>query len=145
MGARRWRPARAAGSRVTRPARTCSNGARAAPPSSPASEPCSPTIRGWTCVRRPRKRRPPRNPKPPRQPLRVVLDSHLRTPPGARLLAGGGEVLIMTAQTSLKDVQSGMRLTARGARLESAPEDDNRLSLAAVLGRLAELEVNELQ
>ena len=80
-----------------------------------------------------------------RQPLRVVLDSHLRTPPGARLLAGGGEVLILTAQDSLKDVQSGMRLTQKGARLESAPEDDNRLSLDAVLGRLAELEVNELQ
>jgi diaminohydroxyphosphoribosylaminopyrimidine deaminase/5-amino-6-(5-phosphoribosylamino)uracil reductase len=80
-----------------------------------------------------------------RQPLRVVLDSHLRTPPGARLLAGGGEVLILTAQDSLKDVQSGMRLTQKGARIESAPEDDNRLSLAAVLGRLAELEVNELQ
>ena len=80
-----------------------------------------------------------------RQPLRVVLDSHLRTPPGARLLAGGGEVLILTAQDSLKDVQSGMRLTQKGARIESAPEDDNRLSLEAVLGRLAELEVNELQ
>lgn len=83
--------------------------------------------------------------QPPRQPLRVVLDSHLRTPPGARLLAGGGEVLILTAQTSLKDVQSGMRLTARGARIESAPEANGRLSLGAVLDRLGELEVNELQ
>lgn len=80
-----------------------------------------------------------------RQPLRVVLDSHLRTPPGARLLAGGGEVLILTAQSSFQDVQHGMRLTQKGARLESVPEDDNRLSLEAVLGRLAELEVNELQ
>jgi diaminohydroxyphosphoribosylaminopyrimidine deaminase/5-amino-6-(5-phosphoribosylamino)uracil reductase len=83
--------------------------------------------------------------QPPRQPLRVVLDSHLRTPPGARLLAGDGEVLILTAQTSLKDVQSGMRLTARGARIESAPEVNDRLSLEAVLDRLVELEVNELQ
>jgi diaminohydroxyphosphoribosylaminopyrimidine deaminase / 5-amino-6-(5-phosphoribosylamino)uracil reductase len=83
--------------------------------------------------------------QPPRQPLRVVLDSHLRTPPGARLLAGGGEVLIMTAQTSLKDVQSGMRLTARGVRIESAPEANGRLLLGAVLDRLGELEVNELQ
>jgi diaminohydroxyphosphoribosylaminopyrimidine deaminase / 5-amino-6-(5-phosphoribosylamino)uracil reductase len=77
--------------------------------------------------------------------LRVVLDSHLRTPPGARLLAGGGEVLILTAQTSLKDVQSGMRLTARGVRIESAPEANGRLLLGAVLDRLGELEVNELQ
>ena len=81
-----------------------------------------------------------------RQPLRVVLDTHLRTPPDARLLAGGGgEVLILTAQDSFKDVQHGMRLTQKGARIESAPEDEDRLSLDGVLGRLAELEVNELQ
>jgi len=80
-----------------------------------------------------------------RQPLRVVLDSHLRTPPDARLLAGGGEVLILTAQDSFKDVQHGMRLTQKGARIESTPEDNDRLSLEGVLGRLAELEVNELQ
>jgi diaminohydroxyphosphoribosylaminopyrimidine deaminase / 5-amino-6-(5-phosphoribosylamino)uracil reductase len=83
--------------------------------------------------------------QPPRQPLRVVLDSHLRTPPGARLVAGGGEVLILTAQSSLKDVQSGMRLTAKGVRIESAPEANGRLLLGAVLDRLGELEVNELQ
>ena len=80
-----------------------------------------------------------------RQPLRVVLDSHLRTPPGARLLAGGGEVLILTAQSSFKDVQHGIALTQKGARIEAAPEDNERLSLEGVLGRLAELEVNELQ
>ena len=54
-------------------------------------------------------------------------------------------MLILTAQDSFKDVQSGMRLTQKGARIESAPEDRERLSLEAVLGRLAELEVNELQ
>src|SRR5882762_4895286 len=80
-----------------------------------------------------------------RQPLRVVLDRHLRTPPGARLLSGGGEVLLLTAQGSLKDVQSGMRLTARGVRIETVPEENERLSLGAVLDRLGELEVNELQ
>jgi len=80
-----------------------------------------------------------------RQPLRVLLDRHLRTPPGARLLSGGGEVLVLTAQSSLKDVQSGMRLTAKGARIETVPEENERLSLGAVLDRLGELEVNELQ
>lgn len=80
-----------------------------------------------------------------RQPLRVVLDSHLRTPAGARLFSTGGEVLILTAQSSFQDVQSGMRLTQKGARIEAAPEADGRLSLEAVLGRLGELEVNELQ
>src|SRR5205807_2257370 len=81
----------------------------------------------------------------PRQPLRVVLDSHLRTPPGARLLTGGGEVMVLTAQSSLKDVQSGMRLTARGVRIETVPEVNGRLSLGAALDRLGELEINELQ
>jgi|SRR5919108_194411 diaminohydroxyphosphoribosylaminopyrimidine deaminase/5-amino-6-(5-phosphoribosylamino)uracil reductase len=80
-----------------------------------------------------------------RQPLRVVLDRHLRTPPGARLLTeGGGEVLLFAAQSSLKDVQSGMRLTQKGARIEAVPEANERLSLEAVLDRLGELEVNEL-
>src|SRR2546421_11458528 len=80
----------------------------------------------------------------PRQPLRVVLDSHLRTPPGARLLTGGGEVMVLTAQSSLKDVQSGMRLTARGVRIETVPEVNGRLSLGAVLDRLGGLGINEL-
>src|SRR6266853_132458 len=52
-----------------------------------------------------------------RQPLRVVLDRHLRTPPGARLFTAGGEVLILTAMAALD----------------------------AVLDRLAELECNEVQ
>src|SRR2546423_2494963 len=72
----------------------------------------------------------------PPQPLRLLLDSHLRTPPGARLLTGGGEVLILTAQSSLKDVQSGMRLTATAARIKSSPEVNGRLSLGAGLDRL---------
>jgi len=38
-----------------------------------------------------------------------------------------------------------MRLTARAARIESAPEVNGRLSLGAVLDRLGELEINELQ
>src|SRR3989440_1537096 len=80
-----------------------------------------------------------------RQPLRVVLDRHLRTPPGARLFSGGGEVLVLTVQSSLKDVQSGMRLTARGVRIETVPEENERLSLGAVLDRLGALEGNQLQ
>src|SRR5256885_492834 len=67
-----------------------------------------------------------------RQPLRVVLDRHLRTPPGARLFSGGGEVLVLTVQSSLKDVQSGMRLTARGVRIETVPEENERLAPRAV-------------
>jgi diaminohydroxyphosphoribosylaminopyrimidine deaminase/5-amino-6-(5-phosphoribosylamino)uracil reductase len=80
-----------------------------------------------------------------RQPLRVVLDRHLRTPPTARLLEGGGEVLILTSQGSLGDAQAGAALSERGVRIESVPEVNGRLALGAVLERLGELEVNELQ
>jgi diaminohydroxyphosphoribosylaminopyrimidine deaminase/5-amino-6-(5-phosphoribosylamino)uracil reductase len=78
-----------------------------------------------------------------RQPLRVVLDSHLRTPPHARLLETPGEVLIFTALVSPEDPRAAS-LTERGVRLESLPPDGERVSLPAVLDRLGELELNEV-
>jgi diaminohydroxyphosphoribosylaminopyrimidine deaminase/5-amino-6-(5-phosphoribosylamino)uracil reductase len=79
-----------------------------------------------------------------RQPLRVVLDRHLRTPPQARLLSAGGEVLILTTLAALQDARAGAPLSGRGARIESVPAEGERLALGAVLERLGELEVNEL-
>jgi diaminohydroxyphosphoribosylaminopyrimidine deaminase/5-amino-6-(5-phosphoribosylamino)uracil reductase len=79
---------------------------------------------------------------PRRQPLRVVLDTQLRTPPQARLF-GGGDVLILTALSGSDDA-SAAALTARGAHVESLPATDHRLDLAAVLDRLGELELNEV-
>jgi diaminohydroxyphosphoribosylaminopyrimidine deaminase / 5-amino-6-(5-phosphoribosylamino)uracil reductase len=78
-----------------------------------------------------------------RQPLRIVLDSQLRTPPRARLFETPGEVLILTVLTSPEDPRAAS-LTARGARLESLPPDGERLALPAVLDRLGELELNEV-
>lgn len=79
-----------------------------------------------------------------RQPLRVVLDTHLRTPQGARLLGGGGgEVLILTALASL-DPTRAAALSAQGARVETLPAAADRLELPAVLDRLGELEANEV-
>jgi diaminohydroxyphosphoribosylaminopyrimidine deaminase / 5-amino-6-(5-phosphoribosylamino)uracil reductase len=78
-----------------------------------------------------------------RQPLRVVLDSQLRTPPGARLFGSAGEVLILTALASPEDPRAET-LTARGARVESLPAEGERVSLPAVLDRLGELEMNEV-
>src|SRR5260370_27802255 len=37
----------------------------------------------------------------PRQPLRVVLDRHLRTPPGARLFTAGGDGFILAGMAAL--------------------------------------------
>jgi diaminohydroxyphosphoribosylaminopyrimidine deaminase/5-amino-6-(5-phosphoribosylamino)uracil reductase len=79
-----------------------------------------------------------------RQPLRVVLDSRLRTPPGARLFSsGGGEVLILTSLAGPQDARLA-RLGEAGARIEPLPSADGRLALPAVLARLAELEANEV-
>src|SRR3984893_10588335 len=79
-----------------------------------------------------------------RQPLRVLLDRRLRTPPAARLLGTGGEVLIFTELAALADAARGAALGARGARIQSLPAEGERLALGAVLERLGELEVNEL-
>lgn len=98
-------------------------------------------------------------------PLRVVLDTRLRTPPSARLLAVGGNVLIMTTASQGEGevgfAARGAQLIAKGAeieqvaasaggesaRAESARGESGgaiRLSLTDVLDRLARREVNEL-
>jgi len=80
---------------------------------------------------------------PRRQPLRIVLDTQLRTPPQARLFDAGGEVLILTALASPDDARAA-RLAARGARIESFPAAGKHLALPAVIDRLGELELNEV-
>jgi diaminohydroxyphosphoribosylaminopyrimidine deaminase / 5-amino-6-(5-phosphoribosylamino)uracil reductase len=77
-----------------------------------------------------------------RQPIRVVLDSQLRTPPGARIFTTGGEVVILTSGTP--DMTRVAALEERGAQIEAMPLDEGRVDLAAALQRLAEREVNEV-
>jgi diaminohydroxyphosphoribosylaminopyrimidine deaminase / 5-amino-6-(5-phosphoribosylamino)uracil reductase len=75
-----------------------------------------------------------------RQPLRVVVDTQLRTPPESRLLQTPGEVLIFTAATN-PALRSA--LEARGARVE-VMGGAGRLDLHAVMTRLGTLEMNEV-
>jgi diaminohydroxyphosphoribosylaminopyrimidine deaminase/5-amino-6-(5-phosphoribosylamino)uracil reductase len=77
-----------------------------------------------------------------RQPLRVVADPSLRTPPGATLFREPGPVFIVGAA---KADAEGRRtaLESAGARVEFLGAG-GRVDLAALMGRLAELEVNEL-
>lgn len=77
----------------------------------------------------------------PRQPLRVVLDSDLRTPPAALLLQVPGPVLVLGSREHAERRQS---LEQAGATVEIVAAAAGRADLAAVLRRLAELEVNEL-
>jgi len=53
-----------------------------------------------------------------RHPLRVILDSELRTPPGAKVFSTPGETIIFTASD---DSIRRRALEANGARIEQAP------------------------
>lgn len=86
------------------------------------------------------------------QPLRVVLDSELRTPPDAHLFAVAGEVLVLTTANfeSAEIRERAAALERSGARIEGMSRAEGegartrRADLNAVLARLAELEVNEV-
>jgi len=72
----------------------------------------------------------------PRQPLRVIVDRHAETPPGARVLAGGN-ALVVTA---------GERNDAWPAGVETLalPDREGRVDLDAMMRALAKRGVNEL-
>ncbi len=78
-------------------------------------------------------------------PTRIVLDSKLRTPADAKLFGLSGPVLIFCADP-VSGRLSGQRqaLEDAGAIVETLPAGNGRISLAALMQRLAELEVNEL-
>lgn len=83
-----------------------------------------------------------RLPEAPRQPWRVVLDSQLRTPPRARILEGGGHVLVVGTRSAPEDRRRA--LEARGAAVDVLADDDGRPRLMDVLSRLASLQMNEV-
>jgi diaminohydroxyphosphoribosylaminopyrimidine deaminase/5-amino-6-(5-phosphoribosylamino)uracil reductase len=74
-------------------------------------------------------------------PERIVLDTALRTPPGAQLLRQAGRTRVFCSRP---EAQRRQALEAAGAVVEVVAERDGRPDPAAVLARLAELEVNEL-
>lgn len=76
-----------------------------------------------------------------RQPLRVILDSKLRIPPGAKLLDLPGETLIITG---VADAENEARLTRTGVRIAMLPLQHGQLELAAVLQHLGTLQINEV-
>lgn len=81
------------------------------------------------------------DPALPRRPLRIVVDSRLRIPGSARLLAQPGPVLIATACNDQRGDLSGCGdLEIR----RFAATADGRVDLNELLAFLAEREVNEL-
>lgn len=78
-----------------------------------------------------------------RQPLRVVLDSQLRTPPQAKLFKEGGAVLVITAEGGASTDKAQALLEA-GAELATVAMDGQGLDLTAVLTLLSERGCNEL-
>ena len=79
-----------------------------------------------------------------RQPLRVVLDSALRVPPGARLFNREGQALIFVSNTLADLATRAEPYVRQGVRVEAVPAAGGGLDLAAVLARLAALEANEV-
>lgn len=75
-----------------------------------------------------------------RQPLRVILDSQWRTPPGARILDRAGEVLIagLAEHTPPEDLRNS------DAELLPLPARNGRVDLEALLHALAGREINEV-
>lgn len=76
-----------------------------------------------------------------RQPLRVVVDSGLRTPAHARILRPPGRALIAT---TAGDPQRAEALVAAGAEVVRLPGVDGRVELASLLAFLAKFEMNEI-
>jgi len=75
------------------------------------------------------------------QPLRVVVDSHWRTPPGSRILAGPNDTLIAGDES----IAVPAVLSTENVRCLALPTRQGRVDLHHLLRSLAELEINEVQ
>ena len=75
-----------------------------------------------------------------RQPLRIVVDSKLETPPGAKILEGGG-ALVFAAR---EDRPKMAALKAKGAEVVVLPNREGKVELGDLFRELARREVNEV-
>ncbi len=76
-----------------------------------------------------------------RQPLRVVVDSRLRLPSQARLLAPPGSVLLVTAT---EDAGRARALREAGAEILCLPHAGGRVDLSGLMSTLAARGMNEI-
>ncbi|MEK6594054.1 MAG: bifunctional diaminohydroxyphosphoribosylaminopyrimidine deaminase/5-amino-6-(5-phosphoribosylamino)uracil reductase RibD [Pseudomonadota bacterium] len=75
-----------------------------------------------------------------RQPLRVVVDSRLETPLGAKILAGGGTLVVGAAADSARMDA----LEAAGAQVLMLPNAAGKVALGELMRELGRREINEL-
>lgn len=73
-----------------------------------------------------------------RQPLRVIVDSHLRTPPNARLFREAGRVLLVTALDQAGLAAQRARFASVDVTLISCRSVSGRVDLGMLLRRLAD-------
>lgn len=74
----------------------------------------------------------------PKRPIKIIVDSRLRTPPSARALSGGAPTWIATTQRPDHEVGAARRrLQRRGAVILTLPSYRGRVDLAALLRELA--------
>lgn len=76
-----------------------------------------------------------------RQPLRVIVDSHWRTPVHAKTLKLEGEVIV----AGRKDSSIPSELANSGVTLMPLPGSDGKVDLNQLMAELANREVNEVQ
>ncbi len=76
------------------------------------------------------------------QPLRVVLDTRMRLPTGAKLIHQTGDVLLLTSSSDLEKKRLLEQHGVRVERIDTA--DDGRLDLSIVMAHLGQLGINTL-
>ena len=75
------------------------------------------------------------------QPGRIVVDTHFRTPPNARLLAAPGQARVIGAQAHPERMAA---LRHAGAMVQTLPSAAGQVDLPALLTQLAAEGINEL-
>ena len=73
-------------------------------------------------------------------PMRVIVDSRLRTPPAARVFSAPGRVLVATH----RDASAAPELLDAGAEVVSLPDGAGRVALRDLMAALADRGVNEV-
>jgi diaminohydroxyphosphoribosylaminopyrimidine deaminase/5-amino-6-(5-phosphoribosylamino)uracil reductase len=76
----------------------------------------------------------------PRQPKRIVVDSYLQTSPEARILAGGGTLIVAAKSDPAKEA----RLRDRGAEVIYLPNAQGKVDLSALMLELGKRQINDL-